>query len=178
MSIYHIHHIVPRHMGGTDDSSNLIKLTVEEHALAHKKLYEEYGNEYDRIAWLGLESRISSEECRILAVKQANTGRKQTKEHIEKRMTANKKTFEKNGYPTQGKKLPKASPERKSKISKALKGKSNWHKGKKRTSETKLKQSLATKNRVILTCKKCGASMQKANLVRYHGINGEKCLIL
>ena len=43
-TIYHVHHIVPRHMGGTDDPSNLIKLTIEEHAEAHKKLWEKHGN--------------------------------------------------------------------------------------------------------------------------------------
>ena len=30
MTLYHKHHIIPKHMGGTDDPSN--KLTVEEHA--------------------------------------------------------------------------------------------------------------------------------------------------
>ena len=39
-TITHKHHIVPRHMGGTDDESNLVELTVEEHALAHLFLYE------------------------------------------------------------------------------------------------------------------------------------------
>ena len=39
MTIYHVHHIVPRHMGGTDNPENLVKLTVEEHAMAHLKLY-------------------------------------------------------------------------------------------------------------------------------------------
>jgi hypothetical protein len=29
MAIYHMHHIVPKHMGGTDDSSNMIQLTTE-----------------------------------------------------------------------------------------------------------------------------------------------------
>jgi hypothetical protein len=39
----HIHHIIPRHMGGTDDPKNLIELTRKEHAQAHLKLYEQYG---------------------------------------------------------------------------------------------------------------------------------------
>lgn len=58
----HIHHIIPKHMGGTDDPSNLIELSVEEHAEAHKKLYEEHGNEYDRIAYEALSGMIKKEE--------------------------------------------------------------------------------------------------------------------
>ena len=34
-----IHYIVPKHMGGTDDPDNIVELTVEEHAEAHRKLY-------------------------------------------------------------------------------------------------------------------------------------------
>lgn len=58
----HIHHIIPKHMGGTDDPSNLIELTIEEHALAHKALFEKYGKQQDYIAWKGLEGCISIEE--------------------------------------------------------------------------------------------------------------------
>ena len=71
MSIYHTHHIIPKHMGGTDEPSNLVKLTVEEHAEAHRKLYEEYGNEWDRIAWLGLSGQIDTNETRQLAFLEA-----------------------------------------------------------------------------------------------------------
>jgi hypothetical protein len=43
----HKHHIIPKHMGGTDDDSNLIELTREEHAHAHKILYEKFGKKED-----------------------------------------------------------------------------------------------------------------------------------
>lgn len=33
-----VHHIIPRCMGGTDDSSNLVRLTCREHFLCHKLL--------------------------------------------------------------------------------------------------------------------------------------------
>jgi hypothetical protein len=58
MDIYHTHHIIPRHMGGTDDPSNLVKLTVEEHAQAHKKLYEEYGKVEDLWAYQLLSNQL------------------------------------------------------------------------------------------------------------------------
>lgn len=37
-----MHHIVPKCMGGTDDKSNLVALTAEEHFLAHQLLAKEY----------------------------------------------------------------------------------------------------------------------------------------
>ena len=50
----HKHHIIPKHAGGTDDPSNIVELTVEEHAEAHRLLYEEHGKIQDKLAWLGL----------------------------------------------------------------------------------------------------------------------------
>ena len=78
----HIHHIIPRHMGGTDDSSNLIELTVEEHAEAHRLLYEQHGKEEDRIAWLALCGQITHEE----AVREGKRlGRQKTNEILKER---------------------------------------------------------------------------------------------
>ena len=54
MKLTHKHHIIPKHMGGTDDPSNIIELTVEGHAEAHRNLFEEYGNWQDYAAWQGL----------------------------------------------------------------------------------------------------------------------------
>ena len=104
----HKHHIIPRHMGGSDDPSNLIELTVEEHAEAHRKLWEQYGNIKDYCAWKGLEGTIGKEE--IVRLLMDPTGRVHTEETKKKMSEAHK-----------GK--PKHTPESKEKISEARKGK-------------------------------------------------------
>ena len=72
----HKHHIVPRHMGGSDDPSNLIELTVEEHAEAHKKLYEEHGRQQDLCAWKSLSGQIGKEEIQLLKSSMGGNGNK------------------------------------------------------------------------------------------------------
>lgn len=61
--IYHNHHIIPRHAGGSDDPSNIVRLTVEEHAEAHRILYETYGRIEDRIAWKMLSGKTNETEA-------------------------------------------------------------------------------------------------------------------
>ena len=76
----HKHHIVPKHAGGTDDPSNLVELTIEEHADAHHKLYEQYGRKGDYIAWKALSGQISGAEANLLAVKYRDTSYMKTPE--------------------------------------------------------------------------------------------------
>lgn len=45
------HHILPRHNGGSDEPSNLIKLSVPHHAITHWLLWKEFNNQYDKIAF-------------------------------------------------------------------------------------------------------------------------------
>lgn len=71
----HKHHIVPRHAGGSDSQDNIIELTVEEHAEAHKKLWEQHGMWQDYIAWQGLSGRIGKEEIIRERARLANLGR-------------------------------------------------------------------------------------------------------
>lgn len=51
------HHIIPKHWGGTDQYWNIITLSVEDHAYAHKLLYENYQNYYDLCAWHMLQGQ-------------------------------------------------------------------------------------------------------------------------
>lgn len=58
----HRHHIVPRHAGGSDNETNIVLLTVEEHAEAHHLLFQQYGRQEDFIAWRGLAGIINKQE--------------------------------------------------------------------------------------------------------------------
>lgn len=169
--MHHKHHIIPKHMGGSDDPSNLKLVTVEQHAEEHRLLWEKYGKKEDFIAWQALSGNISSEEARVEAVKAANTGRKQTEEHKKKRVASRMKTCP---TPTLGKKLPAASQERKQKISEANKGNA-YALGRKQSDKEKQKRREIALDRPKLRCPKCSKEMTKAALVRYHGLEGEKC---
>lgn len=39
---YHFHHIIPRCCGGTDDSRNLIKVSIQHHKDLHKSIIQSY----------------------------------------------------------------------------------------------------------------------------------------
>lgn len=158
----HLHHIVPKHIGGTDDQSNLIELTIEEHAEAHRKLYEQYGRVEDKRAWMGLAKMMTGEEI----IKEILTSPK-SEEHKRKISEAHKGKPKpwligsRNGAGNAGK--PK-SEEHKRKISES-------HKGKKRDEfSEEWKQALknAKAKEPKRTCPHCGLEGKGANMTRYH----------
>ena len=69
-------------MGGTDDASNLIEMSIEQHAEEHRLLYEQYGKEEDKIAWLALSGQASKQESMAAALR---LGRQKTNEILEQR---------------------------------------------------------------------------------------------
>ena len=126
----HTHHIIPKHAGGTDDPSNLIELTIEEHAEAHRRLYEEYGNWQDKVAWQGLLGLIPHEQI----MREMYDARKGEGNHFygrrhsdeTKRLISKKNKGRLKGIPK--------SPEHCKKISenngRGMLGKTPWNKGK------------------------------------------------
>ena len=104
-------------MGGSNDPSNLIELSVEEHAIAHKNLYESYGKEEDRLAWLALSKQISKLELLAEIRKSDEYKRKHraaiTTEEYRKKMS---ESLSGKNHPMYGK---KHSKEAKEKIKKA-----------------------------------------------------------
>jgi hypothetical protein len=89
--IKHKHHIIPRHVGGTDDPSNIVELTIEEHAEAHRILYEKYGRNEDKWAWLGLSGQIGKDEI-LKLISMAQKGKKKPEGFGEK-ISSFRKTF-------------------------------------------------------------------------------------
>lgn len=106
----HKHHIIPKHAGGIDDASNIIELTIEQHAEEHRKLFEQYGRWQDYVAWQGLLGRIGKEEIHRMAASEANKKRKRTSKEFQK------------GWETRRKKGWKPSEKVKESVSRALKG--------------------------------------------------------
>lgn len=74
-------------MGGSDDPSNLVVLTVEQHAEAHRLLWEKHGMREDYLAWKGLTGCIGKEEIVLERNKLGgfkSKGRKKTTKELEK----------------------------------------------------------------------------------------------
>ena len=155
MNIYHKHHILPKHMGGTDDPSNLVYLTIEEHAEAHKKLWEEYGRWQDELAYKGLLKLISHDEAILIAASKSNLGKKQSQE-----------TRNKTGKSLQGHFV---SSETKLKISQTRKQRNipSPRKDITLSQDLKDKMSLSAKNRIRITCR-CGKTIDASNHARWH----------
>lgn len=164
--IKHKHHIIPRHAGGTDDPSNLVELTIEEHANAHKLLYEKYGRDEDRWAWLGLSGQIGKDEI-LRQIAMAQKGMKKPDGFGEK-ISVFRKTF-------------KYSEESKKKMSEAKKGKklTESHVDKIKIARTGTKQTDYQKQRVSETRQKKyqltnpdGISFEVTNLSKFCRENG------
>jgi hypothetical protein len=58
----HKHHIIPKHAGGSDDPSNLVSLSIEEHTEAHRLLWEKHGMTADFVAWKMLSGKTEEAE--------------------------------------------------------------------------------------------------------------------
>ena len=84
-------------MGGTDDPSNLVKLTIEEHAEAHKKLWETHGLWQDNIAWKALSGQLGKEKIIRQIQKNVNLGKKssiETRKKISLKLSGKKQSPE------------------------------------------------------------------------------------
>ena len=142
MSHYHKHHIVPKHSGGTNDPSNLVRLTIEEHAQAHLDLYEKYGDERDLLAHRTLLGQITNAEAISILRKLPKT--EQHKKKISEALKGeNNPMYGKKPTEETRKKLSEASMGNKHNIC------NQYRLGKSHTEETKEKMRAAMIGRTL-----------------------------
>lgn len=144
-------------MGGSDEPSNITVLTVEEHAKAHKLLWEKYGKKEDYLAFNCLSGQISKKEIWMEKSKLGGLSLKGKKKpdgfgsKISKSLTGRKLSEETKKKISESHKGKKVSDETKKRISNTCKeknikpptgfGKDNSFYGRKHTEETKKKIS-------------------------------------
>ncbi len=178
----HKHHIVPKHMNGSNDPQNIIELSIEEHANAHKVLYEMHGKLEDYLAWKGLTGQISRADLLIELYRQ--NGKIQGKKN--KGKTAWNRGLSMTEEQKQKLRKPK-SEEHKQKLKKPKQDTSKMGKYE-RTDSIKLKLKIANKNQfdtaesrkihsekiksVRSKCVHCGLETVTGNINRWHN---DKC---
>ena len=136
-------------MGGTDDPINLVELTIEEHAEAHRLLYEQHGHWQDKVAWQGLLGLIPHEKIieEMYAARKGKGNRMYGKPCYYKMTDEEKQRWKDNI--SKSMKGRKVSDETRKKMSenngKSQLGKTPWNKGKTgvqpKSLETKMKIS-------------------------------------
>ena len=62
----HKHHIVPKHMGGTDEDCNLTYLSIREHIISHYLLWKIYKNPNDLRSMKMLGANLSPQHRKII----------------------------------------------------------------------------------------------------------------
>ncbi len=62
----HKHHIIPKHMGGTDEDCNLTYLNIREHIIAHYLLWKIYKNPNDLRSMKMLGANLSPQYRKII----------------------------------------------------------------------------------------------------------------
>jgi hypothetical protein len=130
------HHIIPKCIGGTDDKTNLIKLTAREHFIIHKLLCEIHPNESGLVYALFMMCNTKNKN------RSYSIGAKEyerTKILYSKRLSEDRKN-----KPTWNKGIP-LSDETKQKMSETLKGRTGTFKDKQHSAESKKLMSEANK---------------------------------
>jgi hypothetical protein len=139
------HHVLPKALGGTDDSSNIVALTAREHFVAHFLLAKMYGGSmWHAVTIMSKDGRINS---RLFVI---------ARKKISERMIGNSMTLGR-----------KASDEERLKMSLARKGKA----GRPVSEETKKKLSaINTGKKLTEECKaKISASQKGLKKPKGHG---------
>lgn len=159
MTLYHMHHIIPRHMGGSDDPDNLVRLTIEEHAEAHRLLYEKFDKKEDLWAWKGLSGIVPRQELiKEIMYQSGIRGNKVANENGAYLKANRARTERYHNDPEWAAEIRRKQSKPKSVTENYFGPKSDDHKENMR--KTALK-------RERIPCSKCGKGYTKANLAKH-----------
>ncbi len=124
---YESHHIIPKCLGGTDSSDNLVSLTAKEHFIIHKILCILFPNEngLSYAAFMMANTKGKNRHYHI-----SSSEYQRLKENYSKALSKNMK-----GKTPWNKGIPR-TPETKKKMSESLKGRAPSFKGKKHSAES------------------------------------------
>ncbi len=185
------HHIQPRCMNGSDDDSNLVKLTAEEHYVAHQLLAKIYPKHRGIIFSAFMMSannknhkRHNNKSYGWIKQKLYKTPiSNKTRQKMSKSRLGKTHSTEAKRNMSKAQMGHKVSKETRQKISKAAKEKEFWkhtmdvktrqkiaqaHIGMKRSNKSKQRMSTAAKNRKKLKCPHCDNICDISNAKRWH----------
>lgn len=176
----HRHHVIPKHAGGTDHPNNIVLLTIEEHAEAHRLLYEEHNRWQDHLAWQMLSGQISKEEGIRYAQKHADkswmktdAGRQLMRDAQARSIAAGRKKPWNRGLTKENSPvLLEASIRAKRHMKeKRINSIGDAMRGRSFTEAHKLKLSVRAKNRPKIVCEHCDKAVAPGMYSRWHGEN-------
>lgn len=197
-SLTHVHHIVPKHRGGNDDASNLIRVQISQcdkttqcHAMWHFCEWQLHGLKEDYLAWKGLAGFFNKEELIFEVMERGREkGRKASLDTQKKMLEDGIHPFqlykEKANKSVKDLLLKKAKegthqfqdPEFRKRRAQADKEKQQmlWSKGRhafqREEVRKKMKESSSksrsSQNSRVVECPHCGKSGGYTNMKRYH----------
>lgn len=174
------HHVVPRCIGGSDDPGNLVRLTAEEHFVAHQLLAKIYPNNVGLIfAVLAMGARINNkkygwvrrqfaEKMRTIDRSGWQSSKYRSDEHKKKIAESIKKSWESQERKTSqsaAMKGRKFSQDHKNKLSLAKKGKKLSDEVREAMARSRIGRKVTWKTVICPHCQKSGGT---PNMKRYH----------
>lgn len=186
------HHIIPRSLGGTDDPSNLVKLTAKEHFICHLLLTKMVTGVHKRSMYYAsymMVRGIRNQHYKPSSITYAIVRENMIAANKERPgpnlgSTMSEETKAKISASLKGRAQPERTAEHSAKLGqyvrtdehrKILSDFRKSQKGKQtRTAETKSKMSAWQKGvpKPVLACNHCGKSISDLNYRRWHG---DKC---
>jgi hypothetical protein len=115
---FHIHHIIPKSLSKSDNSTNLTKLTYREHYLAHYLLYKAFPSPKTAYCWINMNTLNRSKylNSRLFSKTQEGAYKKRSESGYGVKVSESKKNAQKKLSPTEKERISIATKEAMKKV--------------------------------------------------------------